>query len=189
MHVGSHSFLCLLARLMALWYWKLNVGSSRETYKLEYWNYVKHVRILAEDYHTVASFQLSPTRVWCTGYSFKFRYILAFYACSGNMIKEILPSDTHWKSSPSSQSFRIVHWRLKVTETVALLACIWDFPFRISVGTQSWDFKWFYAVRTFNYGTLSYPNLHHPILLYDLKFIIHYDHNILHYKLNCWQGR
>jgi hypothetical protein len=85
MHVGSHSFLSLLARLMALWYWKLNVGSSRETYKLEYRNYVKHVRTLAEDYHIVALFQLSPTRLWCMGYGFKFRYILAFYACSGNM--------------------------------------------------------------------------------------------------------
>jgi hypothetical protein len=47
-HVGSHTFLSLLARLMALGYWKLNVGSSRETHELECRNYVKRVRTSAK---------------------------------------------------------------------------------------------------------------------------------------------
>jgi hypothetical protein len=48
MHVGSHTFLSLLFLLMALGYWKLNVGSSRETHELECRNYVKHVRTSAK---------------------------------------------------------------------------------------------------------------------------------------------
>ena len=38
-----------------------------------------------KDYHIVALFQLSTTRVCCVDYSFKFRYILAFSACIWNM--------------------------------------------------------------------------------------------------------
>ena len=82
MHVGSHTFLSLLTRLMALGYWKLHVGSSRETHELECRNYVNTYAHRQKDYHIVALFQLSPTRVWCTDYSCKFRSILAFSACS-----------------------------------------------------------------------------------------------------------
>lgn len=47
-------------------------------------------------------------------------------------------------------------------------------------------FQMVLLIRAVNYGMLSYPNVHHHrILLYDLKFIIHYDHNIVHYKRNC----
>ena len=37
----------------------------------------------------------------------------------------------------------------KVAETVTLLACIWDFPIRMSEQTQSLCLKWFYSVRAY----------------------------------------
>jgi len=94
-HVGSHTFLNLLARLMALGYWKLNVGSSRETHEMESTNYVKHVRRSAKGLPYCGFISaFNDTSVLC-GLQFQVPLhsrILCLYL--KHVIKEILPSDT-----------------------------------------------------------------------------------------------
>jgi hypothetical protein len=96
MHVGSHTFLSLLARLMALGYWKLNVGSSREMHELECRNYVKHVRTSAKGlpYCGFISAFTDTSVVYRLQFQVPLRSRILCLQLK-HVIKEILPSDIH----------------------------------------------------------------------------------------------
>lgn len=104
MHVSSHTSLSLLARLMALGYRKLNVGSWRETHELECRNYVKHVRTSAKGLTYcgfISAFTYTSVVFWLQLQVPSHSGILCLQL--KHVIKEILPSDTHWKFSLSSR--------------------------------------------------------------------------------------